>query len=164
MGFSRKRGRPKTQQAKKDYGTPQLRAKKNLGITTEPLDLCLSKKLISTEEHEAGIRLRWLYTLRFGSPDISAYRFEPPSSSMHRDDNSEWRKERNLEYDNALNELEKYNAKRIIMNICIFNQRHSFMLPYNAGTTLLEMKKRKNQFAKFKDGTDILVKILGKKK
>ncbi|MDA0780985.1 MAG: hypothetical protein PQ612_01355 [Rickettsiales bacterium] len=163
MGFSRKRGRPKTLKVEKDYGTPQLQTKKNLGITTEPLDLCLKKKLISQDEHEAGIRLRWLYTLRFGSPNISAYSYEKISTGSFRNDDENWLKERSLEYENAMKELCKINAKRIVMNICIFHLRSSFLLPYYDGITISEANKRKKLFTTFKDGMEVLATSLGKK-
>lgn len=163
MGFSRKRGRPKTIKAQKDHGTPQLQAKKKLGITSEPLDLCLTKKLICIDEHEAGIRLRWLYTLRFGSPQISAYSIEPASSGSFRNDDENWLKARNLEYESAINDLSKIHAKRIVMNICIFNLKSSFLLPYHDDITIYEAKKRKKQFSIFKEGMETLAISLGKK-
>ena len=88
LSFSKKRGRPRVEKEKNDYGTLELRNKRLLELTTEPLDLCFKKQLITIEEHEAGIRLRWLYTLKFGSPDISAYSFEPAGSSCFRNDDS----------------------------------------------------------------------------
>jgi hypothetical protein len=163
MGFSRKRGRPKTKNKNKDYGTAELRMKRKLGITAEPLDLCLKKQLITEEEHEAGIRLRWLYTLRFGSPNISAYQHDPIGTTKIRNDNEEWLKERNNEYENSIIELTKNNAKRVVMNICIFNQRCGFLLPYYENISDFEVKKREMQFARFKDGMEILAKNLDKK-
>lgn len=163
MAFSRKRGRPKVEKEKNDYGTLELRNKRLLELTTEPLDLCLKKQLIKLEEHEAGIRLRWLYTLKFGSPDISAYSFEPAGSSCFRNDDKEWLSARHVEYENAIYAIQKANAKRIVMNICIFNQRANFLLPYHQEITPIEAKNRRSEFDKFKEGIEILAKSLGKK-
>jgi hypothetical protein len=158
MGFSRKRGRPALQKSQDDKGTNELQRKKSLGITAEPLDLCLKKGLICDEEHNAGIRLRWLYTLRFGAPDISAYSLDRRGKSCVQSDNDEWLHPRQLEYNNALTTLDKIGAKTIVMNICVFNQRPAFLLPYSVNITSMETKSRHAKFTKFKDGLKALAK------
>ncbi len=158
MGFSRKRGRPALQKIQDDKGTNELQRKKSLGITTEPLDLCLKKGLICDEEHNAGIRLRWLYTLRFGAPDINAYSFEHRGKSCVQSDNDEWMHSRQLEYNNALTTLDRIGAKTIVMNICVFNQRPAFLLPYSMDITSMEAKSRHVKFTRFKEGLEALAK------
>ncbi|MCE3233456.1 MAG: hypothetical protein K0R98_1713 [Rickettsiaceae bacterium] len=163
MGFSRKRGRPCAPREKTDKGTKELQEKRARNHTIEPLDLCLKKQIIESSEHEAGIRLRWLYTLRFGAPDISAYQPEMRGKSCFHADDEEWLHARHLEYKNALVELEKIGAKRVVINICIFNQRAAFLLPATADTTHYQLRLRHATFRKFKDGMEVLAGVLGKR-
>jgi hypothetical protein len=163
MGFSRKRGRPSIDREKNDIGTKELREKVAKNFTIEPLDLCLKKSLINTDEHKTGIRLRWLYTLRFGSPGISAYHPENIGQSCFRSDNDLWLSARYSEYENMLSALEKINSKRIVMNICIFNQRVPFLTAPNKNATSYELRIRYAQYKKFKDGVECLVDIVGLK-
>jgi hypothetical protein len=124
-----KRGRPKTKLYEKDFGTPELQAKRNNQQTSEALDLCLEKRLISSEQHSAGIRLRWLYTLIFGPPVISGY---DPSDlggkfqSKYNDDN--WLKSKKVEYIEAIEGLKSSLTINIVMNTCIFNQYPKFLI------------------------------------
>jgi hypothetical protein len=158
MGFSRKRGRPSLNKEKKDTGTKELREKIIRNLTIEPLDLCLKKKLISSNEHKAGIRLRWLYTLRFGSPGISAYHPENQGPSCFRSDDESWLAARHSEYTNMLSALEKIGAKRVVMNICVFNQHVAFLTPPDKNTTSYDLRLRYAQYKKFQDGLDCLAK------
>jgi hypothetical protein len=158
MGFSRKRGRPATLRNKIDKGTLELRQKKARGITAEPLDVCLSRKIINEQQHAAGLRLRWLYTLRFGSPDIGAYQFERLGASGFRQDSEEWLKARQDEYNGAISKLMQIGAKTIVMNVCIFNQRAAFLRPYK-NINSHEVRIKNNQLAKFKEGMELLVGI-----
>ena len=159
-GFSRKRGRPSKNTIEQDRGTLELRKKRSLGITTEPLDLCLKKRLITTNQHTSGIRLRWLYTIRFGSPDVSAYNFEGHGIPCKKEADEEWVKARYKDYSNALEALEKIGAKTIIMNICVFNQRASFLLPYPADISRHDSKMRNQKLLKFREGLEILENII----
>ncbi len=66
----RKRGRPKNTGTNIDKGTIELQRKRKDNLTIESLDLCLQKNIITPIEHMSGIKLRWIYTLRFGVPTI----------------------------------------------------------------------------------------------
>ncbi len=160
MGFSRKRGRPSLNKEKNDTGTKELREKVARNFTIEPLDLCLKKNLINDDEHKAGIRLRWLYTLRFGSPGISAYHPENQGPSCFRSDEESWLSARHNEYANMLSALEKIDSKRVVMNICVFNQRAAFLTAPEKNTTSYELRIRYAQYKKFRDGMECLVGIL----
>jgi phosphoenolpyruvate carboxykinase (ATP) len=46
MAFSSRRGRPRALSGVPDTGTPELRRKRDLGITAEPIDLCLTRGII----------------------------------------------------------------------------------------------------------------------
>lgn len=132
MGFSRKRGRPKLNLQKTDYGSPELRLKRQNDMTMEALDLCLKKGLIDENEHQAGLRLRWLYKIKFGSPNIKAYSINIYGGYEKPEDDPLWVKKRSDEYITALDELKKYQSKKIVMNIAIFNLRESFLLDNQA--------------------------------
>jgi len=164
MAFSRKRGRPKNIKPKNDYGTNELRMKKQLGVTTEPIDLCLNKKLITQEEHRAGLRLRWLYTLRFGSPGISAHDPEGSKGHYNKEYDELWLSARHMEYKNALDEINKIGAKRIVVNICIFNQHISFLNKYNyTKAKSCNLNNMRSDYDTFKNGMDVLAQTLGTK-
>src|SRR4030067_3584155 len=70
MRFNTKRGHPLLNHQEKDAGTDELRQKRAKCLTMEPLDLYFKQGLISSDQHWAGIHLRWLYTIRFGSASI----------------------------------------------------------------------------------------------
>ena len=70
LHFPRRRGRPKSVHHGIDRGTPELAQKRLRGETTETLDLCLERGLITPQQHWCGIHLRWLYTLRYGAPGV----------------------------------------------------------------------------------------------
>lgn len=72
LSFPRRRGRPRTAHKGRDLDTPELAQKRRTGETTETLDLCLERGIITHRQHWSGIHLRWLYTLRYGAPGIRA--------------------------------------------------------------------------------------------
>ena len=72
MAFSTRRGRPpRPRLDDNDNGTPELQFKRALGVTREPIDLCLERNLITPDHHWCSLHLRWLYTLRYGAPAIT---------------------------------------------------------------------------------------------
>lgn len=128
MGFSKTRGRPKRNFTPgKDKGTAELRAKRQANITTEPLDLCALRGLINEEQQNAGIRLRWLYTLKLGAPSIKAYSADNLSGRSCKYEDEYWLQQRQLEYKLIIDELEKTKARKIVMDICIFNRMPDFL-------------------------------------
>lgn len=163
MGFSRRRGRPALQKEKTDLGTAELRFKKAFDITTEAIDLCLKKDLITQEQHQSAIRLRWLYTLKFGSPDISAYSLDGVGASCFRADDEAWLSARHYEYATALKELDLIRAKKIVMNISIFNMFPSFLQRRKLDINSSVLKQNQTQLLKFQEGLDILCDLFGKK-
>lgn len=70
--MSRKRGRPKLDRPKHDYGTPELikhritMAPKDATLSTTPLDVCRSRGIISDEAYSAAICFAGLRKLVFG--------------------------------------------------------------------------------------------------
>lgn len=156
MGFSTKRGRPKLKLEKADYGSPELRSKRQNDMTLEALDLCLKKGLITEDEHQAGLRLRWLYKIKFGSPTIKAYSYDIYGGYSKPEDDPIWVQKRSNEYIAALNELQKYKAKKVVMNIAIFDLRESFLLNSKINYSLAV------DYRIFKAGISALAKMMKK--
>lgn len=118
--FSTKRGRPALNLPAKDRGTPELQKKRCEGKTAEPLDLYYKKGLITDAQRSAGLRLRWLYTLVFGSPGIKALKLSDEPISI-RDDDPAWRAARETEYTEIMAILAKAKCKKMTLNVCVFN-------------------------------------------
>ena len=98
----------------------------------DPLDICLDKGLVDSFEHSAGLRLRWLYSLLFGSPIISAYDPTDQGGAFLPSHNSEnWLISRKKEYFNIVTELKDIGAFGVISDICIYHQMPSFLLSNN---------------------------------
>ena len=127
MVLSQRRGRPKKQHEGKDCGTPELMAKRSHGLTAETLDICLKRDIITTDEHWAGIHFRWLYTLCFGAPGISALDISYLGGRSLKTENQDWQKQREQEYAAAIAYLRAQNSKSLVMNICLFNQCPAFL-------------------------------------
>ncbi len=107
---------------RKDFGTPELRQKRRANATDEPLDLCLKYKLIESVQHKAGMRLRWLRTLRMGTPRIRAYDYSdlggiyPP---RHTD--QKMLTNMTIAYSESIRELKNVHAYQVVVNVCIHN-------------------------------------------
>ena len=128
MSFSRQRGRPKrTTPIGKDKGTAELQFKRALNLTMEPLDLCFSKGLITDEQRNAGSRFRWLYTLKFGAPTVSAYDPGHPGGKACKHEDSKWLANRHAEYNHIIQELERNKCRKITTDTCILEQMPSFL-------------------------------------
>jgi hypothetical protein len=162
MGFSTKRGRPSLNRPRKDKGTVELQAKRSLNLTTEAIDLCLHKQLITSEQHRAALRLRWLYTLRFGLPTTQAYDHLFIKGHNNYLDDSKWRQKRNQEYETAISLLKSIKACSIVTNLAIFNQYPKFLL-ISRNLTIIELKKIASsifpELVKFQEGLDVLIKF-----
>lgn len=155
MGFSTRRGRPRKTQSLKDTGTPELAAKFHAGLTVEPLDLCLKRGLISKDEHWAGIHFRWLYTLCFGAPGISALDIAYLKGRSLKPENIAWQEAREREYVEAIVFLRESGCKSLVMNVCLFNQRPGFL---SIKPTLL-LDQRYGEYAEFKQALAGLYKV-----
>lgn len=124
------RGRPrKTQPAGKDCGTPELMMKRAQGVTAETLDVCLERGLITQQQHWCGIHLRWLHTLRHGAPSLRA--LDPAHLRGHapRSEENDWRSQREQEYRDAIQALTPSGHIALVLNVCIYNDRPSFLTP-----------------------------------
>lgn len=163
MTFGRKRGRPRQNLPAKDLGTMELRAKRARDLTTEALDLALKREFITPLQHESGERLRCLYTLHFGLPNVTAYNPENHNSRSLRDDDDAWLYARKQDYARCIHELEKARAKPITLNVCVFNYRPLFLTPYKQHVNTAIMHLRQEQLIKLRNGLDALTAVFGKR-
>ena len=128
-GFSTRRGRPAKARPTTDYGTPELIFKRAYGHTAEAIDLCRERGLITADHHWCGLHLRWLYTLRYGAPNVSAtdltridgYAMAAP------DDTAQWRCAREAEFAHAVLLLRAHRRYDMVMRVCVFNERPAFL-------------------------------------
>lgn len=152
--FTSKRGRPKTIDNNIiDKGSWQLQARKKLGQTTEALDLCFQKGIISENELWAGGRLRWLYSIKFGSPNISAVDLRHFYGHEIKITDPDWQERREDEYREAIRELKGYKLHKLVINVAIFNHRLEFL---NGG------KVRYKDTKDLRDGLDLLCELWGR--
>jgi hypothetical protein len=152
MGFSAKRGRPKTKLMGRipDFGTEQLQAKRRQNATIEPLDLLLQKSLISNEQHSAGIHLRWLYTLKMGAPNISASNLDEFYGRELRQEDDNWRESREAEYNCAVEILQNCCSFKPVMDIAVFGVQ--------------KLPLQSSDLAKIREGLSLLCKTWQKKR
>ena len=127
MAFSTRRGRPKKTEQTKDLGTRELQHKRKQMLTAEPLDLCLEKGILTEQQHWCGIHLRWLYTLRYGAPDISCHDITNTHHALVRTDDPRWRADREYEYHEVSNMLHQYRHYSRVMNLAVFHELPSFL-------------------------------------
>lgn len=117
-----RRGRPRKNLPKQDSGTPELQLKHANGLTREPLDALLQDKLISASSHQAGLHLRWLYSLAHGIPTPSSAFFHLWESNSNRHDNHRWREKREQEYAALANRLQQRGQLRLLLSYCIHGE------------------------------------------
>lgn len=118
----RRRGRPRQERPTHDHGTPELALKRALSLTSEALDLCLDRRIITPEQHWCGIHLRWLYTLRFGAPGVRAVDTTHLGGIDIKNDDPKWRSARESEYHEALQWLGERRA-RLLLGLTVYNER-----------------------------------------
>lgn len=129
MAFTSKRGRPRKAADAIDLGTPELRFKHAHGITSEPIDRCLDKQLITPTQHWCGLHLRWLYTVRYGAPVVTT-RYDTIGDGAFRiADDPAWRHQREAEYHAATALLRTGKHYEPVMQLCVFNESPVFLAP-----------------------------------
>jgi hypothetical protein len=132
------RGRPRLHAAagaeNTDLGTPELILKRAHHLTSEPIDLCLKREIISPPQHRAALHLRWLHTLRFGAPSLTT-RSITPLESLHSSTQTQdpvWRATCEQEYQAAIQLLAEIRAKQLILPCVLYNEWPAFLRPENA--------------------------------
>lgn len=149
------RGRPKSARADgKDRGTPELQKRKNLGLLSEPVDLCREKGIINADEHWCALHLRWLYTLRYGLPTVTATNLERFGGSRI-DESDEWNSHRELEFHEAIEALKKCGAHKEIINLAIMNIYPVFLISCNEHS----FRAAEASLAKVKSGLEELCNL-----
>ena len=158
LPFPKKRGRPRKPIIEKDFGTPELQMKRACSETTEALDLCLEKGLITQEQHWCGLHLRWLYTLRYGAPGVRAM---DPNHISGTDiiDNPTWREAREAEYHAAIKKVTAYGSITMLMRVCIHNERPDFL-----SRSVARILKSGNELNELRDSLEVLTRWWRRKK
>jgi hypothetical protein len=148
----KKRGRPKNITPVVNKGTPELQAKRQINLTTEPLDMCLKKNIIDIDQHRSGVKLRWFYTIIFEAPTIQS---KLVTLKFFKSKNYDEVFLQNLEkkYYEILQQLKEIYAHRIVMNICVYSEFPKFLVFYNHYDAQKE---------KFIEGMTLLSKELSK--
>lgn len=166
--FSTKRGRPKSAPNRKtDHGTPELILKRACGETSEAIDLCLQRRIIGADQHRAGMHLRWLYTIRYGAPNISALDMTR-GAGMHItvEDDPNWRRAREDDYAQAINLLKNRNRYEPVMQLCVYDERPAF-LRRNMTTCAFDDRalhaRIEREIDILTDGLDLLVELWKKR-
>lgn len=156
------RGRPRKNLPKKDLGTEQLQQKRRSKATSEILDLCMQNDIITVKQRDAGIRLRWLYTLKFGAPGISAYDPLLKGIDCCYYEDEQWLSTRSKEYENILYNLNRVNAKKIVTDICIFNIRPKFLT--NSKINYQSALNSERSILKLTEGLDLIYDVTNNKR
>lgn len=128
MAFSSRRGRPRATSGVPDQGTPELRRKRDLGITAEPIDLCLARGVIDADAHRSGLHLRWLYTLRYGAPSVTTRYYLDDTASVGIAC-EQWRSAREEEYLLATQLLKSRRLDQPVLRLTIYNELPAFLNP-----------------------------------
>ena len=148
-----KRGRPKNISTSIDKGTIELQKKRMNNLTTESLDLCLQKNIITPIEHMSGVKLRWMYTLKFGVPTIQSKLLQMKFYDS-KNYNEKLLEDLQKKYRDVIESLKEIYAHKIVMNICIFNEFPNFLKFRKLGD---------HQEEKFIQGIKLVVKEFGLK-
>ena len=157
-----RRGRPKSPPQGIDRGTPELIRKRKLGETSESLDICLERGLISAQQHWCGIHLRWLYTMRHGAPGLRALNPAHLGGGLPRADSANWREEREQEYRDAVQALSVSGNVALVVNLCVYNERPKFL---DAPTRITQKQAALNveTLRRTHEGLNLLVKLWRRK-
>jgi hypothetical protein len=116
----RKRGRPKScKNSSAIFGN--VSAKKKIIVSLEPLDVYFKNKIISEDEHQSGMRLRWLYTLRYGAPTLQTKLLQQQGFESKYND-EEWLMKKQQQYRFIIGELQKSDLAKIVLGVCVFNE------------------------------------------
>lgn len=119
----RGRGRPPAGRDKKDLGTKELQAKRARHETEELLDQYRRLGIISEQQHWCGNHFRWLYTLRYGVPNVRAV--DPGKiGSKHTEiaEEDPYRIQLAEDYKEALEQLSAARLLSVMMDVAIYSQ------------------------------------------
>lgn len=151
----RGRGRPRQGRNQKDFGTPELQFKRQFYSTEEVLDSYLRRRIISPHQHWCGIHFRWLYTLRYGIPNVKAIDTTHLGGRECMADNAEWKLQREAEFATAVQLLNTEKCYDPVLSICVFNEDLIPARYWDRSNSLQILKIEKNT-QQFINGMDIL--------
>ena len=164
--FRSKRGRPKsdaTVQHGPDLGTPELILKHAYRHTAEPIDLCLERKIITEKEHRSAMHLRWLHTIRYGAPGVSALDLSRGAGcEIALEDDPIWRQNRERDYAEAIQLLRERRYERAIIPCVIYNEKPDFLQrnQYNKSfSNPSQLDQLMRQAARFSEGLSALTNL-----
>jgi len=96
------------------------------------------------------LHLRWLYTIKFGAPGVSAVNLEHFYGRDLKIEDEDWRESREKEYLRAIIELKSLYADKIVMNVAVFDR-------------MINLKSRKiNEIEILQSGLTQLCKLWGR--
>lgn len=145
MGFKQGRGRPRNTRPAVDSGTPELVIRNRLGLTREPLDLCLEHGLLTAEMHQAAMRWRWLYSIKYGvsAPKQVRWMEESTPAALSRDD--AWKSQRSLELTRLTNAISREAAYKMFTDAALFSRWPRFLIYYTKHGRLTPMLTRDHE-------------------
>lgn len=169
MSFTTKRGRPITGKTANlrviEGGKPnskdQAISRPKLKIAREAIDIYHEKGLINDGEHRCAIHFRWLYTIKFGAPGISAVNLDS-QDYQQRNPDQKWQEEREKEYAMAVEKLRNCGALKIVLNIAVFGLMPKYMQPGRLSRGEY-IRHNFTEVLKLREGLDILAKHWEKK-
>ncbi len=117
-----KRGRPRIYYK----CTPELKKKHSMSLTKDPVDLCLEYGYINLEQHQYGLRFRWLYRKRFGNKMIKSQIVDATKQKSYYNytnsvEPTKHEIDLNDEYTDLIMHLEKEKCLKIIQNLWIYS-------------------------------------------
>jgi hypothetical protein len=160
MNFTSKRGRPKQVKLQVIEGGKQ-ESRPVIKISREPIDICHQKGIINDNEHLAALHFRWLYTLKFGAPGVSAIDLEREMGRSTRQNDPEWQESREREYAMAVEKLRNTGTLKPVLNMAVFGHFPKYMQPEKASRWQY-LAHNYDEILKLREGLDILVKLWGK--
>ena len=152
----RKRGRPKSRLAI-DLGTTELRQKRSLDLTTEPLDLCMKRNLITESQYKAALKFRWLFSMCYGHLKLKSYDPSAPIGRSLVEQGDQTLRYCHTTYHDVISQLQLISAEKIVSNICIHHHIPSFLKHNTRALELGPIMMRKVcEFEKFKEGIELV--------
>jgi hypothetical protein len=157
---ARRRGRPKFDQPSTETGTPELIFKRAHQETAEAIDVCLERNILNAEQHWCGLHLRWLHTIRFGAPGVSAFDLTRIDGYDMGIDDPKWRHARETEYQNAIKLLLASQRFDQVMSVCVYNERPLYLkrawMQHAFGDRQMAQRIH-TDITKLREGLDVLV-------
>lgn len=153
------RGRPRTNKSSRDLGTPELQNKRKHFTTLEPFDLCFKRNIINKKQHNAGMKLRWLYSIFFGIPNVSAHDIDHIAGRGQQKYSNKWYEQRELEYNIAAQELKDMGCYQMLIDVCICQKPLPFMtkiMPKLKQSLEYKYDINYNEVLKFREALDYL--------